>query len=76
MFLIDFASSDYFEHRGPIIPLPKGFSCQSSSFDMVVVDAFVYLFKHVVDVFLSYAFEEGCGKAPFVKGSSQKNESE
>ena len=41
---------------------------------MVAADAFVYLSKHVVGVFLSYAFEEGCGKAPFVKGSSQKNE--
>ena len=41
---------------------------------MVAIDAFVYLSKHVVGVFLSYAFEEGCGKAPFVKGSSQKYE--
>ena len=37
---------------------------------MVAVDAFVYLSKYVVDIFLSYAFKEGCGKAPFVKGSS------
>ena len=42
---------------------------------MVAADAFVHLSKHVVGVFLSYTFEEGCGKAPFVKGSSQKNES-
>ena len=70
MFLNDFASFDQFcgvfEHRGPIIPLPKGFSCQSLSSDMVAADAFEYLSKYVVGVFLSYAFEEGCGKAPFV----------
>ena len=37
---------------------------------MVATDAFVHLSKYVVGIFLSYAFEEGCGKAPFVKGSS------
>ena len=35
---------------------------------MVTSNAFVYLFKYVVGVFLSYTFEEGCGKALFVKG--------
>ena len=63
MFLTDFASSNKFcgvyEHRGPIIPLPKGFSCQRSSFDMVSTYAFMYLSKYVVSVFLSHAFEEG-----------------
>ena len=77
MLLIDFTFSDQFrgvfEHRGLIIPLHQGFSCQGPSSDIVAPDAFVYLSKHVVGIFLSYAFEEGCGKAPFVKGSSQKN---
>ena len=36
---------------------------------MVATDALVYLSKYVVGVLISYAFEEGCGKAPFVKGS-------
>ena len=74
MLLTYFSFSDQFrgifEHRGPIISLPKDFSLQSSSSDMVVTDAFVYLSKYVVDVFLSYAFEEGCEKASFVKDSS------
>ena len=54
----------------PIISLPEDFSCQSLSSDMVAADAFVYLSKYVIGVFLSYAFEEGCEKAPFVKGPS------
>ena len=74
MLLTDFASSDkfhgVFEHRGPIIPLPQGFSCQGPSSDMVATNAFVHLSKYVVGIFLSYAFEKGCEKAPFVKGSS------
>ena len=37
---------------------------------MVAADAFEYLSKYVVGVFLSDAFEEGCEKAAFVKGSS------
>ena len=63
MLLTDFASSDQFrgvfEHRGPIIYLPKGFSCQGLSSNMVATDAFVHLSEYVVRIFLSYAFEEG-----------------
>ena len=74
MLLTDFTFFDQFrgvfEHRGPIIPLPMGFSCQGPSSDMVAIDTFVHLSMYVVGIFLSYAFEEGCGKAPFVKGSS------
>ena len=73
MLLTYFAPSDYvhgvFEHRGLVISLPKDFSCQSSSSDMVAINAFVYLSEYVVGVFLSYALEKGCGKAPFVNGS-------
>ena len=29
---------------------------------MVATDAFVYFSKYVVDIFLSYAFKEGCKK--------------
>ena len=79
MLLTYFASSDQFrgvfEHRGPIIPLPKGFSYQGPSSNMVSMDAFVHLSKYVVRIFLSYEFEEGCGKPPFIKGPSQKSES-
>ena len=79
MLLIDFAFSDQFrgvfEHRGSIIPLPQGFSCQGSSSDMVATDAFVHLSKYVVGIFLSYAFEEGCRKTSFIKGPPQKSES-
>ena len=42
---------------------------------MVATDAFVHLSKYVVGIFLSYAFEEGCGKTPFIKGRQQKSES-
>ena len=79
MLLIDFAFSDQFrgviEHCGPIIPLPQGFSFQGSSSDMISTDAFVYLSKYVVDIFLSYAFEEGYRKTSFIKGPLQKSES-
>ena len=79
MLLTDFAFSDQFrgvfEHRGPIIPLPQGFSCQGPSFDMVATDAFMHLSKYVVGIFISYAFEEGCRKTSFIKGPPQKSES-
>ena len=39
---------------------------------MVATDAFVHLCQYVVGIFLSYAFEEGCGKTPFIKGPPQK----
>ena len=79
MLLTDFAFSDQFhgvfEHRGPIIPLPQGFSFQGPSFNMVATDAFVHLSRYVVGIFLSYAFEEGCRKTSFIKGPLQKSES-
>ena len=72
MLLTYFAFSDQFcgvfEHRGPIIPLPQGFSYQGPSSDMVATDAFVHLSKYVVGIFISYAFEEGCRKTSFIKG--------
>ena len=71
MLLTYFAFSDQFccvcEHCGPIIPLPKGFSCQGPSSDMVATDAFVHLSKYVVGIFLSYAFEEGAEKPHLYK---------
>ena len=76
MLLTDFAFSNQFhgvfEHRGPIIPLPQGFSCQGPSSDMVVTDAFVHFFKYVVGIFLSYALEEGCKKNLVYKGFPAK----
>ena len=79
MLLIYFAFSDqfcgFFEHRGPIIPLPQGFSCQGPSSNMVSINAFVHLSKYVVSIFLSYAFEERCRKTSFIKGPPQKSES-
>ena len=73
MLLTDLAFSDQFrgifEHRGLIIPLPQGFSCQGTSSNMVAIDAFVHLSKYVVGIFFSYAFEEGCRKTSFIKGS-------
>ena len=60
ILLTDFAFSDQFrgvfEHRGPIIPVPQGFSCQGPSSDMVATNAFMHLSKYVVGIFLSYAF--------------------
>ena len=79
MLVTDFAFSDQFhdifEHRGPTIPLPQGFFSQGSSSNMVATDAFVHLSKYVVDIFISYAFEEGCRKTSFIKGPPQKRES-
>ena len=64
MLLPDFAFYDQFlgvfKHRGSIIPLPHGFSCQGLSSDMVATNAFMHLSKYVVGIFLSYALEEGC----------------
>ena len=75
----DFAFSDQFrgvfKNRGPIIPLPQGFSCQGPSFDMVAINAFMHLFKYVVGIFFSYALEEGCRKTSFIMGPPQKSES-
>ena len=42
---------------------------------MVAIDAFVHIPEYVVRIFLSYEFEEGCRKTPFIKGSLQKSES-
>ena len=42
---------------------------------MIAIDALVQLSKYVVGIFLSYAFEEGCGKTQFIKGPLQKSES-
>ena len=64
-----------FKHRGPIIPLPQGFSCQGLSSDMVATDAFMHLSKYVVGIFRSYALEEGCIKTSFIKSPPQKSES-
>ena len=79
MLLIDFTFSDQlrgvFEHRGLIIPLPQGFSCQGPSSDMIATNTFVHLSKYVVGIFLSYAFEEACRKTSFIKGPQQKSES-
>ena len=79
MLLIDFSFSDQssgvFEHRGPIIPLPQGFSCQGPSSYMVSIYAFMHLSKYIVGIFISYTFEEGCRKTSFIKGPPQKSES-
>ena len=79
MLLTDFAFSDQFcgvfEHRGLIIPLLQGFSCQGPSLDMVATNSFVHLSKYVVGIFFSYAFEEECIKTSFIKGPPQKSES-
>ena len=79
MLLTYFAFSDQFhgviEHRGLIIPLPYSFSCQGPSFDMIAINALVYLSKYVVGIFLSYTFEEGCRKTSFIKGPLQRSES-
>ena len=77
MLLTNFAFSDQFcgvfVHRGPIIPLPQGFSYQGPSSDMVSTNAFMYLSEYIVGIFFPYAFEEGRGKTSFIKGSRQKS---
>ena len=79
MLLKDFSFYDQyrgvFDHRGPIIPLHQGFSCQGPSSYMVSTYAFMHLSKYVVGIFISNAFEEGCRKTSFIKGPPQKSES-
>ena len=41
---------------------------------MVATDAFMHLSEHIVDVFLSYAFKDGCREASFIKGPLMNGE--
>ena len=50
------------------MPLSQGLCCQGSGPNMVATDAFMNLSKHIVGVFLSYAFKDGCREASFIKG--------
>ena len=79
MLLTDFSFSNQFrgvlEHCGPIIPLSQGLCCQGPGSDMVAINAFMHLPEYVVGVFLSYALEDGCRKASFIKGSLMEGES-
>ena len=71
MFLIDLA---FFDHCRPIIPLSQGLCYQGPGSDMVVTYTFMHLLEHLVGVFLSYAFKDGCRKASFIKGPPMNGE--
>ena len=64
-----------FEYCRPIISLFQGLCCQGPGSDMVATDTFMHLSEHIIGVFLSYALEDGCRKALFIKGSSMNGES-
>ena len=64
-----------FEHCTPIISLSQGLCCQGPGSDMVVTDTFMHLSEHVIGVFLSYAFKDGCRKASLIKGPLMNGES-
>ena len=64
-----------FEHCRSIISLSQGLCCQGPCSDMVATDIIMHLFEHVIDVFLSYALEDGCRKASFIKGPPMNGES-
>ena len=79
MLLTDLAFSNHLrgilEHYRPIISLSQGLCCQGHGFDMVATDAFMHLSEHVIGVFLSYAFKDGCREASFIKGPFMNGES-
>ena len=64
-----------FEHCKPIIPLSQGLCCQGLGSDMVATDAFMHLSEHIIGIFLSYAFKDGCREASFIKGPPMNGES-
>ena len=63
-----------FEHRSLVISLSQGLCCQGSGSNMVATDASMHLSEHIVDVFLSYAFKDGCREASFIKGLPMNGE--
>ena len=63
-----------FEHCRPIIPLSHGLCYQGPGSNMVATDASMHLSEHIVGVFLSYAFKDGCREASFIKGPSMNGE--
>ena len=79
MFLTDLAFFNQLhgisEHCRPIIPLSQGLCFQGPGSNMVATDTLMHLSKHVVGVFLSYAFKDCCRKASFIKGPPMNGES-
>ena len=64
-----------FEHYNPIITLSQGLRFQGPGSDMVASDAFMHLSKHIIGVFFSYAFKDGCREASFIKVPLMNSES-
>ena len=64
-----------FKHYRPIISLSQGLCCQGLGSDMVAIYTFMHLSEHVIGIFLSYAFKDGCRKASFIKGPPMNGES-
>ena len=63
-----------FEHCRPVIPLSQALCYQGPGSNMVTTDAFIHLSEHIVSVFLSYAFKDGCREASFIKGPPMNGE--
>ena len=79
MLLTSFAFYDQFccvfEHCGPVIPLPQGFSRQGPSSDVLSTNAFMFLLEYVIGVFFPYALKNGRREASFIKGPPMSGES-
>ena len=78
MCLIDLAFFNQlrgvFKHYRPIIPLSQVLCCQGPSSNMVATYAFMHLSEHIVGIFISYAFKDGCREASFKKGPPMNGE--
>ena len=57
---------------GQYYPCLRVFLAKARALIWFATDAFVHLSQYVVGILLSYVFEEGCGKAPFIKGPPQE----
>ena len=79
MLLTDLAFSNQlrgvFEHCRLRISLSHGLCCQGPGSDMVATYAFMHLSEHIISVFFSYAFKDGCREASFIKGPPMNGES-
>ena len=64
-----------FEYCRPIIPLSQGLCCHGPGSDMVAINSFMHLSEHIISVFLSYAFKDGCRESSFIKGPPMNGES-
>ena len=58
--------SGFFEHCRPVISLSWCLCGKGPGSDMVTANTFMHLSEHIIDVFLSHSFKDGCQKALFI----------